>query len=58
MIRVDPRPTYHGWVWLTGFVIKRDGVALEKREIFVRRDGLRWGLLGQKVPRTRTKGAR
>nr|MDT0657260.1 hypothetical protein [Micromonospora sp. DSM 115978] len=56
VIRVDGQRTYRGWVWLAGFVINRDGVALEKREIFVQRAGLRWGLLGPKVPRRRRQG--
>ena len=56
VIRVDDRMTYRGWVWLTGFVLARDGTATEKREIFVRRAGLRWGTAGPKVPRRRPEG--
>ncbi|MDG4768562.1 hypothetical protein O7632_31385 [Solwaraspora sp. WMMD406] len=40
VISVDPKPTYEGWVWLTGYVIDSSGDAAERREIFVRRRGL------------------
>jgi hypothetical protein len=48
VISVDPKMTYRGWVWLTGYVLSRDGSALDKREIFVQSAGLRWGLVGPK----------
>ena len=41
VIGVCPKPTYWGWLWLTGYVLGAQGEATEKREIFVRRDGLR-----------------
>ena len=41
IIRVDPRVTYDGWIWLEGYVIGAAGNALQRRRIFVRRDGLR-----------------
>jgi hypothetical protein len=34
-------PTYHGWIWLTGYALDNDGQAIERREIFVQRAGLR-----------------
>ncbi|WP_431928391.1 hypothetical protein [Micromonospora wenchangensis] len=38
---VDDRPTYDGWVWLTGYSINRaTGEALKRREVFVRIAGL------------------
>ncbi|MFY1635458.1 hypothetical protein ACN27F_19660 [Solwaraspora sp. WMMB335] len=40
VISVDQKPTYHGWVWLTGYAIDEHGYAAERREIFVRRHGL------------------
>ncbi|MFY1587326.1 hypothetical protein ACN267_22775 [Micromonospora sp. WMMD734] len=44
---VDDRPTYDGWVWLTGYSINRaTGEALARREVFVRIAGL------QLLPRT------
>ncbi|MEK8109491.1 hypothetical protein NKG94_42855 [Micromonospora sp. M12] len=39
LVSVDPRPTYHGWVWLTGYVLNGKGVAVDKREVFVQRTG-------------------
>ncbi len=41
VIRVDPRITYDGWIWLDGYVLDQTGTALQRRRIFVRRDGLR-----------------
>ncbi|WP_370457823.1 hypothetical protein [Actinoplanes sp. OR16] len=39
--RVDPKPTYDGWVWLVVFVLGPDGRAVARREIYVRVAGLR-----------------
>lgn len=41
VIRVDPRVTYDGWIWLDGYVIGPAGNALQRRRIFVRQEGLR-----------------
>lgn len=41
VIRVDPRITYDGWLWIDGYVLGPTGEATERRVIFVRRDGLR-----------------
>ncbi|HWS37295.1 MAG TPA: hypothetical protein VN408_31770 [Actinoplanes sp.] len=41
VIRVDPRITYDGWIWLDGYVLDVEGAALQRRRIFVRREGLR-----------------
>ncbi|MDG4791542.1 hypothetical protein O7626_37570 [Micromonospora sp. WMMD1102] len=41
VLSVDPRPTYHGWVWLSGYVLDRRGDAVDKREVFVHLAGLR-----------------
>ncbi|AEV89166.1 hypothetical protein ACWT_8159 [Actinoplanes sp. SE50] len=41
IIRVDPRVTYDGWIWLDGYVVGPAGNALQRRRIFVRQDGLR-----------------
>ena len=40
VIRVDPRCTYDGWLWLEGYVLGPAGDALQRRRIFVRREGL------------------
>ena len=47
IIRVDPRVTYDGWLWLDGYVIGPAGNALQRRRIFVRRDGLRQVVLNR-----------
>ncbi|GAA0562939.1 hypothetical protein GCM10010172_52800 [Paractinoplanes ferrugineus] len=41
VIRVDPRITYDGWLWIDGYVLGPNGDALQRRVIFVKRDGLR-----------------
>ncbi|BCJ48376.1 hypothetical protein GCM10010168_76980 [Actinoplanes ianthinogenes] len=41
VISVSDRSTYEGWTWLQGYSINSAGVAIERREIFVRHDGLR-----------------
>lgn len=41
VIRVDQRSTYDGWVWLEGYVLGPAGNALQRRRIFVRREGLK-----------------
>ncbi len=38
---LDPRPTYEGWVWLTGYVLDEHGAAVERREVYVQRAGVR-----------------
>ncbi|MDG4795997.1 hypothetical protein [Micromonospora sp. WMMD1082] len=40
VIKVCPRPSYWGWLWLTGYVLDNKGQAKERREIFVQREGL------------------
>ncbi|MEU8424011.1 hypothetical protein AB0C15_24400 [Micromonospora sp. NPDC048835] len=41
VIKVCDRPTYEGWVWLSGYSLDRAGIAVDRREIFVQRAGLR-----------------
>ncbi|MBO4210231.1 hypothetical protein GSF22_30190 [Micromonospora echinofusca] len=41
VISVSDQPTYHGWAWLTGYLLDRTGQATGKREIFVQPAGLR-----------------
>ncbi|WP_428965287.1 hypothetical protein [Micromonospora fluostatini] len=41
VVSVSDYPTYHGWIWLTGYVVDRRGLATAKREIFVQLAGLR-----------------
>jgi len=40
VIRVDPRPTYEGWLWLYGYALDQSGRALEHRWVFVQSAGL------------------
>ncbi|SCE97466.1 hypothetical protein GA0070564_102379 [Micromonospora mirobrigensis] len=41
VVSVSDLPTYHGWLWVTGYVIDRRGRATTKREIYVQLAGLR-----------------
>ncbi|MCZ7377309.1 hypothetical protein O3438_20605 [Micromonospora sp. WMMC250] len=41
VIKVCDRPTYEGWIWLTGYSLDRAGKAVDRREVFVQRAGLR-----------------
>ena len=41
VIRVDPRVTYDGWIWLDGYVLGPAGNALQRRRVFVRQAGRR-----------------
>ncbi|GGQ42984.1 hypothetical protein [Couchioplanes azureus] len=41
VIRVDDKPTYEGWCWLDGYQMDGDGMAIERRKIFVQVAGLR-----------------
>ncbi|MEV6341985.1 hypothetical protein [Actinoplanes sp. NPDC051851] len=41
VIRVDPRITYDGWLWIEGYVLGPSGDAIERRLIFVKREGIR-----------------
>ncbi|MFI9638893.1 hypothetical protein ACIG87_02320 [Micromonospora sp. NPDC051925] len=34
--------TYDGWVWITAYQLNAAGDAVRHRELFLRRDGLRW----------------
>jgi hypothetical protein len=41
VVAVSHRPTYVGWAWIHGYVLDDAGNAIERREIFVRSEGLR-----------------
>ncbi|MFU8850797.1 hypothetical protein ACNAW0_07400 [Micromonospora sp. SL1-18] len=41
VVSVCDRPTYTGWIWLTGYVINPRGNATAKREIYIQLAGLR-----------------
>ncbi|WSR60096.1 hypothetical protein OG400_24410 [Micromonospora ureilytica] len=40
VVSVCDRPTYEGWIWLTGYVLNRRGNATAKREVYVQLAGL------------------
>lgn len=40
VIRVLDWPTYDGWLWLDGYELNASGDAVNRRSIFVQRDGL------------------
>jgi len=40
IIRVEGKPTYHGWCWLDGYELNTSGDAVERRSIFVQPAGL------------------
>ncbi|WP_229398850.1 hypothetical protein [Micromonospora okii] len=41
VISVCPKPTYAGWLWVTGYQLDGPGNAVAKREIYVRLAGLK-----------------
>ncbi|SCG79489.1 hypothetical protein GA0070609_5917 [Micromonospora echinaurantiaca] len=41
VIRVLDWPTYDGWLWLDGYELNAAGDAVNRRSIFVQRQGLR-----------------
>jgi hypothetical protein len=41
VVRVDRKPTYDGWAWLTVYVLGPDGDAVARRDIYVQVAGLR-----------------
>lgn len=45
------RHTYHGWVWIEGYQLNAAGDAVARRELYVRRAGLRMQALPAKSRR-------
>lgn len=41
VVSVSAQPTYHGWIWLTGYVLNRRGEATARREVYIQLAGLR-----------------
>ncbi|WP_203980585.1 hypothetical protein, partial [Micromonospora phaseoli] len=41
LIRILPRTTYDGWLWVEGYQLNAAGDAVERRELFVRVAGVR-----------------
>ncbi|MGW1059384.1 hypothetical protein [Micromonospora rubida] len=40
IVSVPDLPTYHGWIWLTGYALGPSGEATARREVYVRTAGL------------------
>lgn len=40
VVAVDARSTYYGFAWITGYTVDREGMATDKREIYVQVAGL------------------
>ncbi|TDC66618.1 hypothetical protein E1258_02120 [Micromonospora sp. KC207] len=57
---VPDLPTYHGWIWLSGYVLDRRNLATAKRESYVQLAGLRPAVPPppQQLPRTARRAAR
>lgn len=51
VISVSQKPTYQGWRWICGYTLDDSGAATERREIFVRLEGLRHHESGPSRPR-------
>ncbi|MFG2048137.1 hypothetical protein ACGFIW_11995 [Micromonospora sp. NPDC048935] len=58
LVNADPRPTYHGWVWLTGYVLDDKDLAVDKREVFVQQAGVRLLRAAPPPPPTPRKSTR
>ncbi|MEV1132221.1 hypothetical protein [Agromyces sp. NPDC049794] len=56
VVSVCDRPTYAGWVWLTGYVINRAGRATAKREVYVQLAGLHPAAIAPPAPRRQRNG--
>ncbi|WP_433689104.1 hypothetical protein ACQP0I_14895 [Micromonospora carbonacea] len=41
VVSVPDLPTYHGWIWLAGYVLDQRDLATARREIYVQLAGLR-----------------
>ncbi|MEU0550926.1 hypothetical protein [Micromonospora sp. NPDC005979] len=40
LVSIGAPDPYHGWVWLTGYVLDAKGMATDKREVYVRSAGI------------------
>lgn len=54
VVSVPGWPTYYGWCWLVGYVLGPNGLAVERRELFVQLSGLRPALVPSQ-PRRRVQ---
>lgn len=58
VIRVLDRSTYDGWIWVEGYQLNSRGEAVARRELFVRRAGVRIVQAPQPVVRRPLAGQR
>ncbi|MFD0783746.1 hypothetical protein ACFQZ8_07450 [Micromonospora azadirachtae] len=58
VIRVLDWPTYDGWLWLDGYELNAAGDAVNRRSIFVQRQGLQQIPQQRPVPQQRPHTAR
>lgn len=58
VIRVHDWTTYDGWCWLDGYELNREGVAVDRRSIFVRLSGLIPPVVGPSSKGPRRSSAR
>lgn len=56
VVSIDEKPTYYGWMWITGYVLDDSGQATERREVYVQRDGVR--ILTARAPAQRAQPSR
>lgn len=56
VVSIDEKPTYYGWMWITGYVLDDSGRATERREVYVQRDGVR--ILTGRTPQQRARPPR
>ncbi|MDG4783404.1 hypothetical protein O7614_27500 [Micromonospora sp. WMMD961] len=47
LVSIGDVDSYHGWVWLTGYVLDAKGAATDRREVYVQRAGI---IVEQKPP--------
>ncbi|MGW1062647.1 hypothetical protein [Micromonospora rubida] len=57
VVSVPDLPTYHGWIWLSGYVLDHRGLATAKREVYVQLAGLRPALPPTPHPRRTARRA-
>ncbi|WP_433535367.1 hypothetical protein ACQPZK_25450 [Micromonospora sp. CA-249363] len=40
LVSIGALDPYHGWVWVTGYILDAKGMATDKREVYVRSAGI------------------
>ncbi|NBE80282.1 hypothetical protein GVV04_04605 [Micromonospora sp. NEAU-HG-1] len=57
LVSVSDQPTYHGWIWLTGYVLGPSSEATARREVYARTAGLHVQRPAPAVVRTQPRRA-